>query len=69
MHDTAQLAMNAIGKALVVAERYGDWARTDHDAATWVIDQMVRELVGVDYDDWRAAYEADGSKWDEGVAP
>ena len=60
-------AREAIGSALAIAEQYGQTDGEHHKA--WVIDQMVRELVGVDYEAWRAAYEADGAEWDEGVAP
>jgi len=61
-------AMQAIGRAIAIAEQFGQTDGGHHKA--WVIDQMVRELVGVDYDDWRAAYEEDGEySWDEGVVP
>lgn len=60
-------AREAIGDALAIAEQYGQTDGADHKA--WVIDQMVRALVGIDYDYWRAAYEADGDEWDEGTAP
>jgi len=60
--------MQAIGRAIAVAEQHGQTGGAHHKA--WVIDQMVRELVGVDYSDWRAAYEQDGEyEWDEGIAP
>ena len=55
--------MGAIGEALAVAEGSHDKSRQ------WVIDQMVRALTGVDYETWRAAYEADGDEWDTGVPP
>lgn len=60
-------AMRAIGEAIAIAEQFGQSEGSHHKA--WVIDQMVRALAGVDYDDWRAAYEADGDTWDTGVAP
>lgn len=68
MNDTATLAMAAIGSAIAVAEMHAS-NNPDPWHKQWVIDQMVRALTGVDYPDWRAAYEADGEKWDEGVAP
>lgn len=63
MYDTDLLALAAIGKAIHVAEQH------PHADKAWVVDQMVRALTGVDYTAWRAAYEADGSEWDEGEAP
>ncbi len=60
--------MQAIGEAIAIAEEFGQTDGAHHKA--WVIDQMVRALVGVDYEVWRAAYETgDGCEWDEGVAP
>jgi hypothetical protein len=38
----------------------------------WVIDQMIRELLGnqLNYDKWIANYEEDGEyEWDIGTAP
>lgn len=60
-------AMLAIGDAIAIAERWGQTDGAHHKA--WVIDQMVRALVGVDYEHWRAAYESDGDEWHEGTAP
>lgn len=59
-------------KALLFAERYGMIDGSHHKQ--WVIDQMVRALLGDDYDSWRKAYrEADDAdryaQWDEGIAP
>lgn len=60
-------AMAAIGRAIEIAEADARVDGAHHKA--WVIDQMVRALVGVDYEHWLAAYEADGATWDPGVAP
>jgi hypothetical protein len=65
----ASSAREAIGEAIAIAERWGH-AEGDHHKA-WVIDQMVRALVGVDYEHWVAAYEDtnEGCIWIQGVAP
>jgi hypothetical protein len=60
-------ARAAIGDAIAIAERHGATDGAHHKQ--WVIDQMLRALTGVDYQDWRAAYEVDGDQWDEGTAP
>ena len=36
----------------------------------WVIDQMLRTLLGDQYAAWREEYEERGKyQWDEGIAP
>lgn len=60
-------AREAIGEAIAIVEEFGHVDGGHHKA--WVIDQMVRALTGVDYEVWRAAYEASGDEWSEGVAP
>ncbi len=60
-----------IKKALSVAE-YGAIDGAHHKM--WVIDQMVRELTGDDYQQWVNAFchGEDGPmtyEWDEGIAP
>ena len=62
----------AIFLALDIAEQYGQVDGAHHKA--WVIDQMVRALLGADYVEWVAAYCYGGDgymtySWDEGVAP
>jgi hypothetical protein len=62
----------AIKKALELAFRYGQIDGAHHKL--WVIDQMVRELTGNDYDKWIEEHNAgdDGPNtygWDEGIAP
>lgn len=58
--------------ALEIAHDYGQTDGAHHK--TWVIDQMVRALMGDDYEAWAAAYMdgEDGPEtyfWDEGIAP
>lgn len=61
-----------ITNALIVAERY---AMIDGDHhKQWVIDQMIRALLGDEmYASWREAYAAASGEgyepWSEGVAP
>jgi hypothetical protein len=58
---------------LVVVERYAMIDGGHHKQ--WVIDQMVRTILGPEqYARWREAYdvasERDGyAQWDEGIAP
>lgn len=57
--------------ALDVAYRF---AQTDGAYKAWVIDQMVRELLGHDYATWVHDYckGEDGPEtysWNEGIAP
>ena len=61
-------AEERIEEAVGVACRYGSIDGDHHKA--WVIDQMVRILLGSGYGDWRHEYEADGEyEWSEGVPP
>jgi hypothetical protein len=65
-------ALAAIFEAIAIAEQHGGVVGAPQKA--WVIDQMVRALVGVDYEHWVAAYESgdDGPHtyaWVQGVAP
>lgn len=58
--------------ALKIAEFYGCIDGIHHKV--WVIDQMVRELTGDDYDEWVADHNAgedgpDTYEWEEGIAP
>lgn len=58
-------------EALLIAYRYGQIEGDHHKA--WVIDQMVRALLGGDpqaYLEWVAGYEEDGEFcWREGTPP
>lgn len=71
--DKADLSRR-IAEALNLAESFG---QIDGAArhATWVIDQMVRALLGGEYDAWVEAYEERDENgeaaymWDEGIAP
>lgn len=63
-----------IETALELAFMYSQIDGSHHKA--WVIDQMVRALLGEDYDDWIKKYNGDVDEdgeyeyeWDEGVAP
>jgi hypothetical protein len=62
----------AISKALDVAYSHGQTDGDHHKA--WVIDQMVRRLLGDNYGEWIREYKhEDGDDnaytWDEGIAP
>lgn len=65
-----------IDKALELAQQYGQIDGSHH--RVWVIDQMVRALIGneEDYKKWVEAYEAplsenedDRYEWDTGIIP
>lgn len=65
-----------IDKALELAWQYGQIDGSHH--RVWVIDQMVRALIGneEDYKKWVEAYETplsenedDYYEWDAGIAP
>ena len=60
-----------IEKALGFAWSYGQIEGSHH--RLWVIDQMVRALLGEEYIKWVEAYETpDGEdywEWDTGIAP
>jgi hypothetical protein len=62
--DVATL-QDRISDAVEIAEEYGRIDGAHHKM--WVIDQMVRVLLGERYAEW---FEADGGEWwDQGVAP
>ena len=61
-----------IAEALEIAFNYAQIDGGHHKA--WVIDQMVRSLLGNDYEGWITTYESgeDGPHtytWDTGIAP
>ena len=60
-------ARNTITDAVTVAERHGDVEGDQHRA--WVIDQMLRALLGDNYQAWRDERAEEGLSWDEGIAP
>lgn len=65
-------AVSRCDAALEIAFRFGQIDGGHHK--TWVIDQMVRVLLGVEYDAWVAEHNAgeDGPqtyRWDIGIAP
>ena len=53
-----------IADAVKVAADHGQTDGAHHKA--WVIDQMLRALLGTDYDAWVSSYP---DEWDTGVAP
>lgn len=59
-------------EALELARRFGHSQDSQHQA--WVIDQMCRALLGVEYQDWVAEAKAgangpDTFNWETGIAP
>lgn len=57
-----------INAALTYAWMHGQTDEAHHKA--WVIDQMVRALLGDGYKKWVADYRANGKySWDKGIAP
>lgn len=65
-------AAEKIEEALGIARQYGQ-IEGDHHRC-WVIDQMVRVLLGDGYEAWIEAYQGgeDGPntyEWDVGIAP
>ena len=67
MDDRAEKSI-AIDRALSIAFQYAMIDGAHHK--TWVIDQMVRALMGDGYDQWVKDYEQNGEyHWDTGIAP
>ena len=56
-----------IDKALEIAYQYAQIDGSHH--RLWVIDQMLRELLGDKYKSWIKKYEEGDYKWDIGIAP
>lgn len=57
-----------IDEAINIAYEYAQIDGAHHK--TWVIDQMIRELLGTEYDNFIKDYEEDGKyEWDAGIAP
>lgn len=61
-----------IAAALEVTRDYGQTDGAHHKA--WVIDQMIRKLLGDRYEEWVLSYRLgedgpDTYEWDEGIAP
>lgn len=62
-----------IEQALDVASRYGMIDGAHHKQ--WVMDQMIRALLGDEYQVWRTEFDhyvndaEDYPPWDEGIAP
>jgi hypothetical protein len=66
MTDTTQAR---IGRAVAVITRYGMIDGEHHKQ--WVLDQVLRALLGVRYAAWVEAHASDPEydPWDPGVAP
>lgn len=76
---SSEILKQRIDKALEIAFEFGQIDGSHHKA--WVIDQMVRELLGDDYKKKIEKYMFDGQdpveavqnenyfKWDIGIAP
>lgn len=57
-----------ITRAVNLIKRYGGTDGEHHK--TWVIDQIARELLGDQYEEWVRLYEDNGTnEWDTGTAP
>ena len=61
-----------IDEAMEIIERFGQIDGDHHK--TWVIDQVVRKLIGDNYEEWKTAWEdgEDGPgtyQWDCGCPP
>ena len=54
-------------EAVAIGGKYGAIDGGHHK--TWVIDQMIRTLLGDEYQEWLEAWNGHGSEWDEGIAP
>jgi len=65
MSDNYSSMEQRVMDALAVASDYGHIDGAHHKS--WVIDQMVRALLGDEYDGWIGAFMS--PLWDEGVAP
>ena len=64
----SQKYKEVIDKVRNIAYEYGQIDGAHHK--TWVIDQMIRELLGTEYDNFIKEYEEDGEyTWDIGIAP
>jgi hypothetical protein len=61
--NAKRLRSPAALKALEIARAHG--AIPGERQKAWVIDQMVRQLTGVFYDEWVSRVE----RWDIGIAP
>lgn len=64
-------ANNRIRKALLVAEGYGIVNGSDNLHKAWVIDQMVRALLGPTYESWVMRFSPwpEGRSLNDGVVP
>lgn len=72
LNDIVSKLPKNVEEAVMIALMYGVNDGAHHKM--WVIDQMLRELVGSDYDELIQIINADDSSgviyiWDEGIAP
>jgi hypothetical protein len=67
--ECSKCLRSRIAAACGVAERFGMIDGTHHKQ--WVIDQMLRLLLGDRYETWVEAMNSDGDylPWDRGIAP
>lgn len=61
-----------ICNATILAERFGMIDGEHHKQ--WLIDQMLREMLGSKYQEWRESYDHESTEegyelWNEGVTP
>lgn len=56
-----------INKTLEIAYQYAQIDGDHHKM--WVVDQMIRNLLGSYYDNWVKKYEEDDYTWETGIAP
>jgi hypothetical protein len=64
--DASLPSEDRITAAVEIAFRYGTIDGSHHKM--WVIDQMVRTLLGDGYQEWLDSADAE-YPWDEGIAP
>lgn len=67
LQQEKQKYKEVIDKAVDIAWRYGQIDGDHHQK--WVTDQMVRALLGSDYEKFVEDYEEDDYEWDIGIAP
>ena len=66
--ESALKLQQRIDKAIEIAYQYAQIDGGHHKM--WTIDQIVRELLGDEYDKFIKEYEEDGEYiWDTGIAP
>jgi hypothetical protein len=66
------MASCGVERALEIADDHAGHGEAHHKA--WVIDQMLREILGEEYQEWITEWEFGGHgprtyEWDKGIAP